>query len=160
MATPATGELRRLSSGWEARIRIEGKRREAFNLTAIGVGDAAGAKERCEAMAKIAVQLRRAGHVARATKLLEEAAKARAGRAWEQVLVAIEALCTEGGATPIDAAAPVVTVEAFADEWTSGRVASSTRAFPTTSRRRTRDATKRSSVSMSLRSSATSRSDR
>lgn len=119
MATPATGELRKLANGFEARIRIDGKNRKGFDLT--GVAGEEAARERCKAMAEIATRLRKAGHADKAAKILEAAGKTRPGRPWEQVLVAVNALCTDGGAVSLGAAA--ITWAELGDEWTSGRLA-------------------------------------
>lgn len=120
MGKPATGGLRKLASGYEARIRIEGKTREGFALTAVA-GEAA-ARERCTAMATIAARLRRAGHAARASKLLKAAAEARTARSWASVLEAVDLLCTEGAAAPLETAAQPVTFGELAREWTSGKI--------------------------------------
>lgn len=55
MPKPATGELRRLASGWEARIRIEGKTRKGFALLLTLSDD--DAARRCLAMATMAKRL-------------------------------------------------------------------------------------------------------
>lgn len=120
MATPATGELRVLADGYEARIRIVGKTRKGFALAAVA-GETA-ARQRCTAMANMAVRLRRAGHAQDAPKLLEAAAKARSGRAWDAVVAAVDALCTEGGVVPLAATAAAVTFGELARDWTSGKL--------------------------------------
>ena len=121
MGTPATGELRPLASGFEARIRIEGKTRKGFVLTAVA-GETA-ARERCTAMALIATRLRRAGHADKTIGLLEMAAKERAGRGWDAVMVAVDALCTAGGAAPLVGGPKVPTFAAHIGAWTSGELA-------------------------------------
>jgi len=118
MGTPATGELRPLAHGWEARIRIEGKRRKCFPLV---LTDEREARERCTAMAQMAVRLRSAGHVAQIEELLSLAARARNGPAWDAVTIAVDALCTEGGAEKLSSRA-AVTFRTLAEEWTSGRL--------------------------------------
>jgi len=120
MPAPATGELRPLANGWEARIRIEGKKRRGFVLAAFGPADETAARERCTAMAQIAVRLRRAGHAARTEDLLKMAAGARPGRPWEAVVAAVDVLCS-GSAEAITADA-VPTFVDFAREWTSGKL--------------------------------------
>lgn len=120
MGTPATGELRKLASGYEARIRIEGKTRKGFALTAVA-GETA-ARARCTAMAVIASRLRDAGHASKTEDLLRMAAKARPGRAWDAVTIAVDALCTEGGVVPLAATTAVVTFGELANEWTSGKL--------------------------------------
>ena len=101
--TPATGELRKLGIGWEARIRVGGKR-VPFKLTTIATNDEAAARARCNAMADVAVRLRRAGEESETEKLLEMAARARVGRPWDAVLAAVDKLCTSGGTAPLRAA--------------------------------------------------------
>lgn len=123
MPTPVTGELRPLASGFEARIRIDDAgTRKGFALTAISATDKAAAKERCTAMAQIALRLRRAGHGDKLPELLKMAAKTRAGRPWESILIAVDAMCTEGGAEPIANGKSVPTFGELAREWCSGKL--------------------------------------
>ncbi len=117
MPRPATGELRALASGYEARIRIAGKVRKGFLLTGVTGEDAA--RERCKAMAQIAARLRAAGHADKTEKLLQEAARARPGKAWDAILIAVDALCTPGCAVPIDAK-QIPTFGELARDWCSG----------------------------------------
>lgn len=121
MGTAATGELRKLANGYEARIRIEGKIRKGFALTAVA-GETA-ARERCTAMALIASRLRAAGHSDKTEDLLKMAAKQRPGRPWEAVLAAVDTLTTAGGAVPMAGEAAPITWAKLGDEWTSGRLA-------------------------------------
>ena len=125
MATPATGELRPLASGWEARIRVDDAgTRKGFALLAIPKSDEPAARARCAEMSELAVRLRRAGHDADdVIALLAKAAKTRAGKPWEQILGAVNALCA-GAAPKVGDAAPVAvpTVKDFAADWTSGRL--------------------------------------
>ena len=116
MATQATGELRKLTIGWEARIRIEGKRLP-FKLTAIGPNDDAGARARCKAMAEISVRLANTGQASEAEKLLEMAARSRVGKPWDALIAAVDALC--GGRTSVNGTAPI-TVKELGTEWRSG----------------------------------------
>jgi integrase len=124
MSTPSTGELRKLATGYAARIRIEGKHRKDFALLTVG-GDETAARQRCTAMAEIAVRLRRAGFTDKIEELLKMAATSRAGRSWESVLSAVDTL-TAGQASPLSASARV-TVADFGKEWRSGDL---TRRFP------------------------------
>lgn len=118
MARKATGELRALADGWEARVRIDDEgNRKGFALVAIGSKDEAAAKVRCTAMADIAQRLRRAGHTAQVVDLLKMAAKARVGKPWEAVVGAVDLLC--GGRVTADGPAPV-TVKELGQQWRSG----------------------------------------
>jgi integrase len=116
------GTLRKLAGGWEARIRIDSKTRDGFDLVTIAHDDEAGAIERCTALAVIALRLRKAGHASEAPKILEAAAKARSGKAWAQVEIAVDALCTPGGAKEIAPVVASVTFGELAKEWTSGKL--------------------------------------
>ncbi len=116
MAPRATGELRKLASGYEALIRIEGKKRKGFFLATCPGEDEA--RVRCEAMAQIAVRLRHAGLSARAIDLLGVAARARSGKPWEAVLVAVDTLCNGTAAEVENRDVPKFAT--FAKEWTSG----------------------------------------
>ncbi len=122
MGTPATGELRPLAHGFEARIRIKGKIRRGFDLLGVGKDETA-ARERCAAMAAIAVRLRKAGRADKTEDLLRMAAKARAGRSWEAVLAAVATLTTEGGATPFDGGPTVPTLGEHIKAWAGGELA-------------------------------------
>jgi integrase len=119
MAREATGELRPLADGWAARITIEGRTRRDFVLAACATD--AEAVERCKALASMAARLRHAKQAQDLEKLLEMGAKARAGRPWETVCVAVDALCRDGG-TREKNAAKVPTVAELAGDWTSGRL--------------------------------------
>jgi integrase len=118
MPRPATGELRPLANGWEARVRIEGKTRKGFAL--LGSLSAEDAASRCRAMASLAQRLRAAGHAAEAPQLLEMAARARPGRPWEAILAAVDALCA--GTTEAIAVNSMPTFVDFARDWTSGKL--------------------------------------
>lgn len=118
MPRPATGELRPLANGWEARIRIEGKTRKGFALLAsLSDEDAA---HRCRAMASMAQRLRATGHVADAHELLTIAARVRPGKDWDAVITAVDALC--GGKAPLIAKGATITFGELANEWTSGKL--------------------------------------
>ena len=123
MPKPATGELRRHASGFEARIRVDDDgTREGFDLTTRKTE--VEATERCKALASIAVRVRRARHAAELPKLLDMAARARAGRAWESALAAVDVLC----AGTVAADRPdVPTFVAFATDWTDGKATSGRR---------------------------------
>lgn len=120
MAKPATGELRKLANGWEARIRIDAKTRKGFELAV--VGDEAAARARCTAMATIAARLRAAGHVTETEKLLEMAARAREGKPWNAIHAAVDALCA-GMTEAIASGASVPTFAEMLRSWTSGELA-------------------------------------
>jgi integrase len=122
MPKPATGELCRIASGWEARITIEGKQRKAFTLDAIGPTDEESARVRCTAMAQIAARLRRAGHQGKVETLLRLAAKARGAKAWDAIGVAVDALCTPGGTTALATGKVVPTFGELAREWCNGKL--------------------------------------
>ena len=67
MPRSATGELRRLASGFAARVTIEGRERHDFPLPTCACE--AAAKERTAALAGVALRLRRAGHADKGRKL-------------------------------------------------------------------------------------------
>jgi|CZKU01.1.fsa_nt_gi integrase len=117
MPKEATGELRHLADGFAARVTIEGRDRRDFILTTCVNED--DALVRCKALASIAARLRRAGHAGEIEQLLEMGAKARAGRPWEAVCVAVDTLCA--GQAREKSACP--TFGAFAKEWTDGDLA-------------------------------------
>ena len=121
MPRSATGELRRLASGFAARITIEGRKRRDFPLPTCA--SEAAAKERTAALAVVALRLRRAGHADKVRKLVAMGAKARAGRPWNTFLGAVDALC-QG---TVEAVTDVPTFEDFAKDWTDGELA---RRFP------------------------------
>ena len=121
MARSATGELRRLASGFAARITIEGRERRDFALPTCA-GEAT-AKERTAALALVALRLRRAGHADKVRKLVAMGAKARAGRPWNTFLGAVDAICRG----TVEAMTDVPTFEVFAKNWTDGELA---RRFP------------------------------
>jgi integrase len=91
MSREATGELRRTTHGFAALITIDGRHRGQFRLDACRTES--DARERCQALATMAARLRRVGHAADIQPLLVIGAKARAGRPWEAVCGAVEALC-------------------------------------------------------------------
>ena len=92
MATLAFGELRHLSDGFTARIRVsDNGKRTSYPLIGIAPKDEVAARTRCTAMAEMAARLRRAGFSSDVDALMRQAAKARSGKAWESVVVAVEA---------------------------------------------------------------------
>ena len=118
MPRPATGELRPLANGWEARVRIDGKTRKGFALLAsLSAEDAAS---RCRAMATTAQRLRAAGHADEAPQLLDMAARARPGRPWEAIHAAVDAMCA-GSTEAVSSVA--ITFRTFAEQWTGGDLA-------------------------------------
>lgn len=100
-----------------ARITIQGRDRREFGLVACR--SEREAAERKEALAVMATRLRLGGFVAEIPTLLEEAAKARAGRSWQEVCAAVDAVCA--GRTRALERAP--TFRAFAEQWTEGQLA-------------------------------------
>ena len=119
MAKQPTGELRPTTSGWEARITLRGRHRGSFPLTSFAKADEEGARARCAAMAAIATRMRRAGRLAELPELLKLAGRARPGRPWDEVMVAVDQLCVAGGTAPLN---KIVTFSDFAGEWTSGKL--------------------------------------
>jgi integrase len=118
MAREATGELRKLADGFAARITLEGRTRKDFVLTACATEPEAEA--RCRALAQMASRLRRAGHQGEIEQLIAMGAKARAGRPWEAVSAAVDALC----AGQVRSKGPQVPAFAdFAKQWTDGDLA-------------------------------------
>lgn len=123
MPTPLTklGTLRPLAHGWEALIRVDdrGKRR-GFALTGVPAGDEAAARERCNAMALLALRLRRAGRDDVVVDIMKRAARVRAGKPWDAVALAVDHL-TSGAVEPVSASARV-TVAEFGKSWRSGEL--------------------------------------
>jgi integrase len=116
-----TGQLRRLASGWEARIRINTKRRKCFALGTCGPQDEAKAKERTSLLAALALRLRQAGRDDDAPVLLKMIA-GRDGRALQDVIDAIDALC-QGLVEPLpDPGSSAPTFQELGEEWTSGKL--------------------------------------
>jgi len=116
MPREAKGEVRRLASGFAARITIEGRERRDFVLPTCAVE--AAAEERTTALARVAARLRRAGRLDEVPKMLELGAKARSGRPWHTFVAAVEGLCSG----TVEARADVPTFEAFAKQWTDGEL--------------------------------------
>ena len=118
MPKEATGELRTLADGWAARITIGGRSRKDFVLSA--VANEAEAEARCKALAQMTARLRKAGHAAEIEPLMTMGAKARAGRPWEAVCAAADALCA--GQARDKKAAEIPTFAEFAKQWTDGEL--------------------------------------
>jgi integrase len=119
MAREATGELRALADGFAARITIEGRDRKDYFLPTCPTEPEA--RERCTALAGIALRLRRLGKSSEADGYLTMGAKARPGRSWEAVLAAVEIECAgnAGDRKPAER----VTFATWATRWTSGELA-------------------------------------
>ena len=117
MAKQATGELRPLADGFEARIRIHGERR-GFALAGFTLRDRERARERCTAMAAIVARLRRAGQESEAEQILKLAATVRNARGWTAIEGAVDALC--GGMTAAASETGKPSFVAFAREWIDG----------------------------------------
>ena len=115
MPREAKGEVRRLASGFAARITMEGRERR-FVLPTCAVEVAA--EERTTALARVAARRRRAGRLDEVPKMLELGAKARSGRPWHTFVAAVEGLCSG----TVEARADVPTFEAFAKQWTDGEL--------------------------------------
>jgi integrase len=118
MPREATGELRTLADGYAARITIVGRTRKDFVLTTCATE--VDAEARCKALAGIAARLRRAGQTADIEQLLTMGAKARAGRPWEAVCAAVDALCAGQTREKPTAA---ITFGEWARQWVSGEIA-------------------------------------
>jgi integrase len=118
MPREATGELRHLADGFAARITLKGRDRRDFILTTCATELLA--EERCKALAVMASRLRLAGHAAEIESMMTMGAKARAGRSWEFVVGAVDALC--GGGTR-ETASQAPTFSKWAEQWTSGELA-------------------------------------
>lgn len=119
MPKEATGELRPLADGWAARITIQGRERRDFVL--VTCANEIEAAERCKALAQMASRLRRAGETDDLVRRLDDAAKARAGRSWDAVCAAVDALCR--GTTREKQSAPTATLRNVIDRWTKGELA-------------------------------------
>ena len=122
MARPATGELRPLVVGFEARIRIDDEgARKGYRLSGLLPTDEVGAQERCTAMARMAQRLRRAGLVAEIDQTMTMAAKARPGKHWAAVVAAVDMLCS--GTTEAADRPKVPTFGELLDDWADGKLA-------------------------------------
>ena len=117
----AGGELRKLATGWEARVTLQKRDRVGLFLAAFPLHDEAGARARCTELAIVASRLRRGGHTAEMLQLLEMGAKAKPGKPWEAVLAAVNALCA--GETEDSHAKRAPTFKEFAAEWCDGTLA-------------------------------------
>lgn len=109
-------ELRRLKIGFEARVRFCGKRRGFALPKAL---DEAAARERLSALGEFASRLSEVTDVTEVEKLLELAAAAKQGRAFETVATAINLVCN--GNAPAKGEAPLTFAE-FAQQWTRGEL--------------------------------------
>jgi integrase len=118
MPREATGELRKLADGYAALITIEGRTRKEFRLRTCATP--AEATERCRALAQTAARLRRSGHAAEIEQLVAIGAKARAGRPWEAVCAAVDALCA--GQTLEKTSRPPTLAE-WGRQWVTGELA-------------------------------------
>jgi integrase len=120
MAREATGELRTLADGFAARITIKGRTRRDFVLPTCA--NEREAEERCRALAGAAARLRRAEQSAEdIIKVLDIGARARAGRPWEAVCAAVDALCA--GMAPRAGIGEIPTFAKWATQWTTGELA-------------------------------------
>jgi hypothetical protein len=117
MGREATGQLRKLADGWEARIRIHATLRKGFELVR-GLTDVQ-AEERCRLLAEMARRLRKSGHADDAVQLLTLAAMATAGAKLDGVIRAVDALCTVGGTVDAKKLGPR-TFQAIGEAWTKG----------------------------------------
>ncbi|MGD0679038.1 MAG: tyrosine-type recombinase/integrase [Polyangiaceae bacterium] len=118
MPRAATGELRRLATGFAARITLRGRARKDYVLTTCATEREAS--ERCAALASLAARLRRCGHLDELEAMMAIGARARAGRSWVVVVGAVDALCA--GRTR-EAGGDVPTFAEFGQEWTGGELA-------------------------------------
>lgn len=119
-ATGAKGEVIQLGTGWHARIRVASGKRKGFTLASCRTEEQA--QERASAMTQISIRLRRAGHeAADVERILDEAARARHGRAWEAVIAFVDSLC--GGELEQVRTDTVPTFADFIKDWTSGKLA-------------------------------------
>jgi integrase len=118
MPREATGELRRLASGFGALITIKGRTRREFLL--VDCRSDGEARERCKALAAMAARLRRGGHTAEIEPLLAMGAKARTGRPWQAICDAVDALCA-GQTQKKGSEAP--TVAEWGRQWVTGELA-------------------------------------
>jgi integrase len=118
MPTQATGELAHLADGtFSARITIEGRDRREFRLATCTTEREA--TERKVTLAAMAARLRQCGFVTEIPTLMQEAAKARAGRPFQDVCAAVDVLCS-GRTRSIRVTS---TFRTFAKEWTDGELA-------------------------------------
>ncbi len=119
---PTTGEFKRLKRGFGCRIRIDDAgNRKPYRLTGVGPTDEAAARERCTAMAEMALRLREAGFTSDVDAIMERAARARPGKPWEVVVKLVEAIVS-GGTTKETSAKPSVTFGELARDWCSGKL--------------------------------------
>ena len=105
--------LRKLRHGFEARVRVFGKRRGwslPLSLTE------AEARARLDVLAEMARRLSEVTDEVETRRLLGQAAKARAGRVFDTVVAAVNLICS--GKAPSKDEAAQVTFADFAGQWT------------------------------------------
>lgn len=117
MPREATGGIRRIASGFEARITIQGDDRRGYALHYLPTQEAE-ARSRCVAMSELAARLRRAKQADKTHDLMTMAAEARRAEQWSAIVAAVDALC--GGQAEPESSAPAWVD--FADDWTSGKL--------------------------------------
>src|SRR5258707_635017 len=120
MPREASGELRKLADGWEARVTIQGRERLGLELPFTHAQEPE-ATERCKLLAGLAQRLRKAGAVADAPALLKMAAMAPAGPKLDGVIKAINTMCAPGGTKPDGKATPD-TFKDIGDRWTTDKL--------------------------------------
>jgi hypothetical protein len=96
----------------------KGRSRKDFVLTTCATEQEA--TERCKALAAMASRLRKGGHTNEIEPMMTMGAKARAGRPWEFVVGAVDALCA--GQTR-EKASGAPTLADWAKQWVTGELA-------------------------------------
>jgi integrase len=117
MPTKPTGNVRKHSGSYSARVRIGPHERPSFTLFAHG-DEAAG--ERAALLADLAKRMRPIASAAEIRIILDAAGKARNPRDLNEATKAAECVIRGEALTATSAMAP--TLEAFAKEWTSGEL--------------------------------------
>jgi integrase len=121
MPRKATGSIRYRRGRWEAVVTLSSTERPIYALDAFtDEADKDGARQRADVLAEIAVCLRAGGHGELAPKFLEEAASAATSNDLRRVLKVVDRVLAgnvAGVARPSSQS-----FQAFAEEWTSGRL--------------------------------------
>jgi hypothetical protein len=118
MPRKATGSVSLRNGVWYARITLGPKERPPFALPTCTTAEQAEA--RCAVLSALAAKLRADNQMEFAKQLLEKAAT-HDGRALEDVVTAVDRLCTER-TIRTGALSGALTFQGFAEKWTNGEL--------------------------------------
>lgn len=115
MARRATGEVRKLADGYQARVRIDAEHRHPFDLDAFSDDDA---RKKTAALSAMARRLRAVGRTPEEIiKLLSVGAESRAN--WDATVAAVDFVCA-GKVEELALTRKMPTWREFFASWTSG----------------------------------------